>query len=84
MAINMEAAQLVVGVAVLDSRYRKRLLSNPARAIAEVAQQREMPVSSRPSAADLAALSAIRARTLAEFAHSVEALSRDAGRQDTR
>ncbi|MGH2355718.1 MAG: hypothetical protein ACRDI2_05940 [Chloroflexota bacterium] len=74
MAVNMEAAQLVVGAAILDPRFCRLLLSQRAKALAEVERQPSAPNHVRLSRQDRQALGAIRAGTLAEFARGVERL----------
>lgn len=74
MAISMESAQLVIGDAALDTRFRKLLLTDPDRALREVAAAPVVPAGSRLSDDDRRVLSAIRADSLSEFARTVERL----------
>ena len=74
MAINMESAQLVIGAAALDTRFRKLLLTNPDRALREVAARPGVPSGSRLSEEDRRTLATIRASSLSEYARGVEAL----------
>jgi hypothetical protein len=74
MAINMESAQLVIGAAALDARFRKLLLTNPDRALREVTARPGVPSGSRVSEDDRRVLATIRAGSLSEFARGVERL----------
>ena len=74
MPINMEAAQLVVGAAILDARFRSTLLKDRTRALQQVEQQAGAPPHVLMTAQDRQTLGAIPARTLAEFALGVERL----------
>ena len=74
--LNMEAAQLVVGAAILDSRFRKELIENPVKALRTVDRLPVAPAHVRLTAGDRRALAAIRATDLQEFAVGVERLRR--------
>jgi hypothetical protein len=74
MAINMESAQLVIGAAALDARFRRLLLTNPDRALREVTARPGVPSDSRVSEDDRRVLATIRAGSLSEFARGVERL----------
>jgi hypothetical protein len=73
-ALSFEVAQLVVGAAALDSEYRRLLLNNRSRALTELSFRPGVPNGCRLSDRDHALLSAIPARTFAEFARGVEQL----------
>jgi hypothetical protein len=72
MAINFDAAQLVVGAAIIDARYRRLLMNDRSRALAEVTQDPCAGRGLRLTAQDRLELSAIRARDLREFALGIE------------
>jgi hypothetical protein len=74
MAINLQAAQLVVGAALLDARFRRTLIEDRSRALREVEQQPSAPKHVRMTEDDRLALASIKARSLAEFALGVERL----------
>jgi hypothetical protein len=76
MTVQHEAAQLVVGAALLDPRFCGRLLRTPTAALAVVERQPGAPQHVRLTDADRRALGALRARTLQEFARGVERLRR--------
>lgn len=80
-AVNMEAAQLVVGAAILDARYRRLLLNDPVRALRSIERQSTRLARVRLTSQDRLALVAIRARTLAEFGRGVERLRAQAAAQ---
>lgn len=71
-AVDNEGAQLVVGAAIVDARYRRLLLRDRGKALCEVGRQAGAPASVRLTANDRLALGAIPARSLAEFALGVE------------
>ena len=73
--LNMESAQLVIGAAALDRRFRKLLLTDPDRALRKVGAVPVVPTGSRLTEHDRSALGSIRAGSLAEFARGVERLS---------
>jgi hypothetical protein len=75
-SMNMEAAQLVVGAAILDPRFRQELLENRGKALRAVDRLAVAPAHVRLTAGDRRALSAIRATDLQEFAVGVERLRR--------
>jgi len=77
--INMESAQLVIGAAALDARFRKLLLTNPDRALQEVTDRPGVPSGSRLSDDDRRTLGTIRAASLSEFARGVERLHAGGG-----
>lgn len=79
MALTMESAQLVIGAAALDARFRKLLLSNPDRALLEVTARPGVPSGSRLSDDDRRTLGTIRAASLSEFARGVERLHAGSG-----
>lgn len=72
--VNIEAAQVVVGAAILDATFCNLLLTRRAEALSAFHRQPCVPKGVRLSSRDVAALTAIRARNLAEFARGVEAL----------
>jgi hypothetical protein len=74
MPLNPEAAQLVVGAAIVDARFCDRLLNRRAQALAHVNHLPEVPDHVRLTAEDRKALNNIPAATLAEFARGVERL----------
>ena len=74
--MNMEAAQLVVGAAILDPRFRQELLENRGKALRAVDRLAVAPAHVRLTAGDRRALAAIRATDLQEFAVGVERLRR--------
>src|SRR5262245_26517728 len=74
--LNMEAAQLVVGAAILDSRFRQELLRNPGQALRAVDRLPVAPAHVRLTASDRRALAGIRATDLQAFAVGVERLRR--------
>ena len=76
MALNLEAARLVVGAALLSADYRELLLHDRRRAISRAERQPAAPTDVHLSEDDRMALRAIRASTLEEFARGVERLSR--------
>lgn len=78
MAINLEAAQLVVGAALLDARFRRTLIEDRSRALREVEQQPAAPKHVRMTEDDRLALASIKARSLTEFALGVERLRLEA------
>lgn len=71
-----EAAQLVVGAAVLDTRYCALLVEQRVRALDEVVLLPSAPEHVRLTTLDREELMAIRARTLREFALGVVRLMR--------
>ncbi|MDQ3701577.1 MAG: hypothetical protein M3442_11760 [Chloroflexota bacterium] len=71
-----EAAQLVVGAAVLDTRYCALLVEQRARALEEVVLMPSAPAHVRLTTPDREELMAIRARTLREFSLGVVRLMR--------
>lgn len=74
--LSMEAAQLVVGAAILDSRFRTELLQNRDRALRTVDRLAVAPAHVRLTAGDRRALAAIQATDLQQFAVGVERLRR--------
>lgn len=72
MRERSEAAQLVVGAAVLDARYCALLLEERERALGAAAGQPCAPAYVRLTAPEREALRAIPAQTLQEFARGVE------------
>jgi hypothetical protein len=77
-----EAAQLIVGAAVLDARYCALLLEE--RALGAATCQPCAPTHVRLTAPEREALAALPARTLQEFAQGVEGASRSAGVRSLR
>jgi hypothetical protein len=75
--LSYEAAQLVVGAAALDGRYRRMLIGNRRRALNELSSLPGAPSGCQLSERDRAVLCAIPARTFAEFARGVERLCLD-------
>jgi hypothetical protein len=75
-ALNPEAAQLVVGAAILDPRFRQDLLENRAKALRSVDRLSVAPDHVRLTAGDRRTLAAIRATDLQQFAVGVERLRR--------
>ena len=74
--MSMEAAQLVVGAAILDPRFCQELLENRGKALRAVDRLPVAPDHVRLTAGDRRALAAIRATDLQEFAVGVERLRR--------
>jgi hypothetical protein len=74
--LNMEAAQLVVGAALTDSRFRDHLIGERERALRSVDGLAVTPGHVRLTAGDRRVLGAIVAGDLAEFARGVERLQR--------
>jgi hypothetical protein len=72
----MEAAQLVVGAALTDSRFRDQLIGERERALRSVDGLAVTPGHVRLTAGDRRVLGAIVAGDLAEFARGVERLQR--------
>ena len=74
MALNFEAAQLVVGAALLDRRFARELLHDRAHALQAVAALPIAPQGIRLTEDDRQALGAIRAETVQDFARVVSRL----------
>jgi hypothetical protein len=74
MAINMEAAQLLVGAAILDSRFCRQLIDDRNQALDDLEAQPCAPRGIRLTQEDRLAFTSIRARSLREFAVGVERL----------
>jgi hypothetical protein len=72
MALNFEAAQFVVGAAVLDRRLAHMLLHDRVRALREIEALPIAPSSVRFSEEDRLLLGAVRANNVQEFARGVE------------
>ncbi len=72
----MESAQLVVGAAIIDSRFCDQLLQDRASALRSVERSTVAPKHVRLSSRDRRALQAIRADSLTEFARGVVRLQR--------
>jgi hypothetical protein len=75
-SLNMESAQLVVGAAILDSRYCRRLIDDREGALRAVDRLEVAPPHVRLTAADRRSLAAIPAGSLTEFARGIERLRR--------
>ena len=71
MRERSEAAELVVGAALLDARYCSLLLEAREQALGAAAGQPCAPAHVRLTAPERAALAAIPAATLQEFAQGV-------------
>lgn len=76
MRVNMESAQLVIGAAIIDSRFCDQLLQDCAVALRAVERLPVAPKHVRLSSGDRRALQAIRADSLTEFARGVVRLQR--------
>jgi hypothetical protein len=76
LKLNLEAAQLVVGAALTDSRFREQLIGERERALRSVDGLAVTPGHVRLTAGDRRVLGAIAAGDLAEFARGVERLQR--------
>ena len=74
MSLNCEAAQLVVGAAVLDPRFCARLFRDREEALKAVDRLPGTPPHLHLTAYDRKTLAAIKADTLVEFARAVERL----------
>ena len=76
LRLNMEAAQLVVGAAILDPRFRDQLIDDRAGALRAVDGLPVAPDHVRLMPQDRRALGLIRADSLQDFALGVERLRR--------
>jgi hypothetical protein len=76
LTLNMESAQLVVGAAILDPRYCRRLLDDREGALRAADRLAVAPAHVRLSPADRRSLAAIPASSLTEFARGIERLRR--------
>ena len=76
MNLNMEAAQLVVGAAILDSTFRGQLFADRMGALKAVERQPAAPSHVRLTAQDRRLLASIQATDLQQFAVGVERLRR--------
>ena len=72
----MESMQLVVGAAIIDSRFCDRLLHDRTGALRSVERLPAAPKHVSLSSSDRRALQAIRADSLTEFARGVVRLQR--------
>src|SRR5688500_15472361 len=76
MNLNMEAAQLVVGAAILDSTFRGQLFDDRRAALKSVERLPVAPSHVRLTAQDRRLLTSIQATDLQQFAVGVERLRR--------
>lgn len=74
--MNYEAAQLVVGAALISPRYRDLLLRHRQVALNSAERQPGAPEGLRVAEDDRKALRTIQAETLEEFARGVERMRR--------